>query len=120
MTRSLNLGIYMCSNECETIYCIENCGWPNEKTKCKVCQKDIGNDPGKGGHILARQNEGGRRVMSPLYKDAGGPFYVYNIAKVPFFFDAQRCYIEGEINRMKEKAVVKMGGKDYKLTGYVM
>ena len=31
--------------------------------------------------------------MSPKLKDSGGNFYMGNLGKVPYFFDAQRCYI---------------------------
>ena len=58
--------------------------------------------------------------MSPLLKDAGSSFWIGSLGKVPFFFDAQRCYIEAEINRMKTVSVVHAGSKSINLKGLSM
>ena len=37
-TRNNNIGIYICSNECDYIYCHADCGWPNEARPCPMCK----------------------------------------------------------------------------------
>jgi hypothetical protein len=93
LSRNNDIGIYICSSTCDALYCHQNCGWPRETTKCPICGQDIGCKPGKS-HTIVKEELGARRIMSPKLKDGGGDFYVYNLCKVPFFFDAQRCYIE--------------------------
>jgi len=92
LTRNNDIGVYLCSADCDVLYCHQNCGWPNETNKCPVCGEHIGCKPGKG-HTIVKDEKGARRLMSPLLKDAGGNFYISSLARVPFYFDAQRCYI---------------------------
>jgi hypothetical protein len=117
LTRNNDIGVYLCSGKCDVLYSHANCGWPNQTSKCQVCGQDIGCKPNRG-HTICRDEEGARRVMSPVLKDSGGSFYIGSLSKQPFFFEAQRCYIEAEINRMKQKAVVQTGGKEISLLGY--
>lgn len=82
-----------------------------------MCNGQIGCKPGQG-HTIARDNEGARRLMSPILKDRVGHFYVWSMTGLTSYWDMQRCYIDAEINRMKTKSVVTVGVRTIKMTGY--
>ena len=46
-----NIGVYICGNNCDYMYCHMNCGWPSDKMDCPMCKQKIGS---AGGHKLAR------------------------------------------------------------------
>jgi hypothetical protein len=56
-------------------------------------------------HTLIRASAGGRRLISPKFVDLNGNFYTFNayLQGLGEFWEAQRCYITAEINRMKTK-----------------
>lgn len=70
---------------------------------CPMCGLTIGGPP----HQLARAKEGARRIMSPLFVDNSN-FYIGYFLSLHEFWDAQRCYIQNEINRMKLNSVCSM------------
>ena len=70
------VGVYICSNECDYIYPVIGCGWTNETNICPFCNKDIGNERGKGGHTLGRIKDGARRIGFN-YPDGRGEYYVW-------------------------------------------
>jgi hypothetical protein len=59
-TRNNDIGVYICSKNCDYIYSILDCGWPNEVRKCEMCGKK------KGGaeHKLVSTDKGARRLIS--------------------------------------------------------
>lgn len=81
-----------------------NCGWPSESKECIMCGEKIGSG---GGHKIARTDQGARRIMSNKFTDSSA-FYIANFLKLDEFWDAQRCYIKAEINRMRKKDQIVM------------
>jgi hypothetical protein len=76
MTRNNNIGVYICSSECDYIYSHENCGWPSEQTDCPLCGEKIGS---KGrSHTLSRDDKGARRLMTKVLVDKSA-YYVWSM-----------------------------------------
>lgn len=73
-TRNSNIGVYICSNNCDYIYTHLNCGWPNQSKPCEMCGEVIGSG---GGHKISRADKGGRRIMSQKFVD-NSSFYIGN------------------------------------------
>jgi hypothetical protein len=70
-----------------------------------MCGEAIGSG---GGHRIARTDQGARRLMSSKFVDGNGNFYTHNqiLQNLVEFWDAQRCYVTAEMNRMKTKKEV--------------
>ncbi len=103
LTRNNDIGVYLCSSNCDYIYSHLNCGWPAEASTCQICKQPIGCIPGRS-HTINRSEQGARRITSPVVKDNSN-FYVGSLKNLASYWEMQRFYIQAEINRMKKNSI---------------
>lgn len=96
-------GVYICSNECDYMYTIENCGWPRESKNCPCCSENIGNAVNSLMHTLARVDKGARRLGPKLESNK----YVTSLRNDEGYWRGLEKSIDDEIDRIREKRIIK-------------